>query len=100
MGEENLKKQKENLELQIVIASKIINVEQNIVFMDEIMEKAGVRNIDDEATRTAIRIMISHGIIKQGFSEGRMYFIITNFGRYFFNELYKNNLSFKELFKR
>ena len=100
MGQENLKKQIKNLELQIMIASKIINAEQNIVFMDDIMGKERLRNIDDEAIRTAIRIMISRGIIKQGFSEGIIFFSITDFGRYFIEEVYKNNLSFKELFKR
>ena len=100
MGQENLRKQIENIEIQLAIASKIINSEQNIVFVDDIMEQEGLRNTDDGEIRTAIRIMISRGIIKQEFCEGRMIFSITDFGRYFFQELCKNNLSFKELFKR
>ena len=100
MDQEKIVRQIEGLEIQLLIASILIEKKQAAFSIEDIVEIQKISNIDEREIVSALRIMLSHGLITHKFAQGRIVYLITEFGVYFFEQLCKGNSETINLFVR
>lgn len=99
MGKEEIKNQATNLYVQLIISSKLLTEYPSSVTFKEIIDTVIPTNIDEQATKTALAVMISHGLITHSFKEKDISYCLTEFGNYFFEQLRNENCEIDYLFK-
>lgn len=99
MGKEEIKNQATNLYIQLIILSKLSTESPSSVTFEKIIDMVIPANIDEQTTKTALAIMISHGLIMHNFKGKDISYCITEFGNYFFEQLRNENSKIDCLFR-
>lgn len=94
-----MKKQTDNLYIQLLIASRLINESFQKTTFNEMIDVVKQSNIQEETLKEALAMMLSRGLIEHVFKGSEILYSITEFGTYFFNQLRNTNHQVDSLFK-
>ena len=69
--------------------------------LDKVRRIARTAGVSNLSVNVIVRDLVSHGILTTGFDDkNELVYIITDFGRYFYDKLYSTDESSAELFEK